>query len=70
MGKSEPIQLREPRPYKLMPEELKAVDDDEIICLLKENVIEMTNEETGQFISNIFTRPKKGLPLSNNIGSV
>lgn len=53
-----------------MPEELKAVDDDEIIRLLKENVIEMTNEETGQFISNIFTRPKKGLPLSNNIGSV
>lgn len=58
VGKSEPNQLREPRPYKFMSKELKAFDD-EIVRLLKENVIEMTNGETGQFISNIFTRPKK-----------
>lgn len=56
-GKSEPVQLREPQPYKLMPEEIKAVDDG-VIRLFKENVTEVTNEEAGQFISNNFTRPK------------
>lgn len=40
VGKSEPIQLREPRTYKTMHEEIKAVDD-EIARFLNANVINL-----------------------------
>ena len=51
-------QPRPPRPYKLNKEERKAVDE-EIDKLLKKGVIEISKYEDDQFISNIFTRPKK-----------
>jgi len=47
-----------PRPYKLGVCEIKAVDQ-EIVKLKSKGVIEPTSNEGQQYISNIFTRPKK-----------
>ena len=40
--------------------------DLEIIQLLKKGVIQPCQHEAGEFISPIFTRPKKGWLLSND----
>ena len=51
-------QQRPPMPYRLNLDEELAVDM-EIQKLLQKNVIELSEPEGGQFISNVFTRPKK-----------
>ena len=67
---SPPFQLCIPRPYRLQTHEIMAVDE-ELIRLIDKKVIEKTTFESGQFVSNIFTRPKKNgkyrmiLDLSN-----
>lgn len=53
----EPFQEYEPRPFNLSESQSvvfqKAVQD-----LLEKNVVEESVEEEGQFLSNIFVRPK------------
>ena len=51
-------QSRPPVPYRLKHDEKCAVDA-EVEKLLSKDVIEISDHEGGQFISNIFTRPKK-----------
>ena len=51
-------QQRPPMPYRLNLDEVLAVDM-EIQKLLQKNVIELSEPEGGQFISNVFTCPKK-----------
>ena len=53
-----PVQVKEPRPYRLASEEVDFVDE-EVHRLLKKGVIENTDFEQRQVISNIFLRPKK-----------
>jgi hypothetical protein len=52
-----PVQERVPHLYKLSKEEPTAVDL-EIICFLKEGVIAKAVPVLGQYIFNIFVRPK------------
>ena len=51
-------QSRPPMPYRLKADEVLSLDI-EIQQLLQKDVIELSHPESGQFISNIFTRPKK-----------
>ena len=53
-----PTQLFVPFPYRLSLEEIAAVDN-EIPKLLEKKVIEPSDHEYGEYISNVFTRPKK-----------
>ncbi len=53
-----PVQTRIPFPYKLQNDEKEAVNM-EVQRLLLKGVLEKAYPEDGQFISNIFTRPKK-----------
>ena len=53
-----PLQTVIPRPYKLQEQEKEAVTI-EIQRLCEKGVLEKAFFEKGQFISNIFTRPKK-----------
>lgn len=52
-----PIQDREPRPFNLSMIQV-GVFDKVVQELLMKGVIELSEEEQGQFISNIFVRPK------------
>ena len=47
-----------PQPYKLNEQEIEATDS-EILTLLQKGVIGHTEIEPGQYVSNVFTRPKK-----------
>ena len=53
-----PFQEYRPRPYKLKLDEIPEINK-EIQKLFKRGVIEPTLPEYGDFVSNIFTRPKK-----------
>ena len=53
-----PIQTWIPRPFKLNQCEMHAIDI-EIQRLIDKGVIEFVDHEVGEFLSNIFCRPKK-----------
>ena len=53
-----PIQIKEPFPYRLSQQE-KVAADLEIDKLLQKQVLEIVQDSEGQVISNIFLRPKK-----------
>ena len=55
---AEPIQLREPAPFRLTDEE-KIIVSREILSLLDKGVVEESEDCLGQVISNVFLRPKK-----------
>ena len=54
----EPTQVRVPYPYKLKGEEPEFMDQ-EVGKLLRKGVIEQVDPEQGQFVSNVFLRPKQ-----------
>ena len=54
---SEPVQLKEPHPYRLSEEESASVDA-ELSKFLEKKIVQLVNPEQGQVISNIFLRPK------------
>ena len=51
-------QLETPTPYTMGPEEIHKIQD-QIEQMLAKGVIETTQPSAGQFVSNIFSRPKK-----------
>ena len=53
-----PLQLRPPQSIKFTDWE-SSLMDQEIITLLKKGVIEEANHSHGEFLSNVFLRPKK-----------
>ena len=53
-----PVQLRQPNPIKMSPSEVQNVDL-QIDNFLKKGIIVASTHEEGEFISNIFLRPKK-----------
>ena len=53
-----PFQSYQPRPYNLKEIEMQAIDK-EILKLQEKGVIKKSKNEPGQYISSIFTRPKK-----------
>jgi len=53
-----PTQWKVPKPYKFDAEKSKLIDT-KIQEMLSKGIIERTAAEKGQYVSNIFTRPKK-----------
>ena len=53
----EPVQMRVPHPFRLSPDE-REILQSEIKVLLEKGVIERVKPTAGQFISNVFLRPK------------
>ena len=57
--KSLPDQRNRPRPLKLSPQEMAAADD-QVAKLLKKGAVKRAKTgETGEYVSNVFLRPKK-----------
>lgn len=54
----QPTQVFIPSQYKFSPSEVKIIDQ-QIECFLQRGIIEKTTHTTGEYISNIFIRPKK-----------
>ena len=54
-----PVQCKQPSVINFSEEE-KCVINSEIESLLDKGVIEVSTPESGQFLSNVFVRPKKG----------
>lgn len=53
-----PTQLFVPTQYKFNPLEIKIIDE-QIACFLERGIIEKATHSNGEYISNIFIRPKK-----------
>ena len=53
-----PIQEKEPYPYRLAEDEMRAVDE-EIEKFREKDIVEEVQPELGQVLSNLFVRPKK-----------
>ena len=53
-----PTQLFVPNQYKFNPLEIKIIDE-QIACFLERGIIEKATHSNGEYISNIFIRPKK-----------
>ena len=53
-----PVQLKEPRPFRLSQGESEFVDQ-EIVRMIDAGIVEEAEPALGQVVSNIFLRPKK-----------
>ena len=55
---TKPTQLFVPNQCKFNPLEIK-ITDEQIACFLEREIIEKATHSNGEYISNIFIRPKK-----------